>query len=102
MVTVAPEMTACFSSLISPESDPEVCAKAGQQRHATSAVKSIRILVALIISISLLKRLAAMSLLDWTGLNLTTRRTWIKSCTDVQNFADELGRCDGGNDYSNR
>ena len=50
-VTVAAVITACFSSLTSPEIDPEVWAKAEQHKHATSAVNSIRILVALIISI---------------------------------------------------
>jgi hypothetical protein len=51
IVTVAPVMTACFSSFTSPEIDPEVCAKAGQQRQMSNAVISNNSLVTLIISI---------------------------------------------------
>jgi hypothetical protein len=47
---VAPVITACFSSLTSPEIDPEFWAKAGQ-RHASNTVMSISSLVAVCISI---------------------------------------------------
>ena len=48
--TVAPVMTACFSSLTSPEIEPVFCAKAGQ-RHAGNTAESISSLVAVCIGV---------------------------------------------------
>ena len=64
-VTVAPVITACFSSLTSPEIDPEFCANAVLQRHASKAAISIKTFVALIISILLSKTTGSLSLLDF-------------------------------------
>jgi hypothetical protein len=44
-------MTACFSSLTSPEIEPEVCANAGQQSPTSNARVSINSFVALVMRI---------------------------------------------------
>src|SRR5690349_2678952 len=88
-LTVAPVMTACFSSLTSPDMDPEFCAKAGQ-RHASDTAINISSLVAVCISILRSKTTDGQSLFG-CGM-MTARRTQMKFCTWIQNFGDKKGR----------
>ena len=88
-LTVAPVMTACFSSRTSPDMDPEFCAKAGQ-RHASKTAMSISSLVAVCISILRSETTDGLSLL--VVEMVTARRTQMKFCSSVQNFGDKKGR----------